>query len=253
MRYRYIAFTMKCAAFLVAALVAGCFYNPKIMRTVSVLDLLPDDPCPRGAVYSYLAGRPCPNETESPIRKSNANAIVPGTNECPLLFATRNWNAAAIEELFAKGAQPSQCKDSPSSFRKAAIMRVCESNPYPLEPVLALLERNSLIDAESANSMLLLSAANVCVPGLRQAIRLGANPNFKSPTGYTALHLLIGTASERVIEATKFLVSSGADPQVADANGETAFMAAERKLGDVGNWPRLRAALLSGPAKSARQ
>lgn len=243
---------MTCFAVIAALLLAGCFYNPKSMRTVSVMDIFPDDPCPRGAIYAYLTGRPCSNKTGSPISSSNANDIVPGTNDCPLLFATRNWNAPAIEELLAKGAQPALCVGSPSSFYKAAIRRVCESNPYPLKPVLELLERQLLIDRSLADSVLLVSARNVCVPGLQQAIRLGANPNVMSPEGYTPLHLVAGTASSRVIEATQLLVSAGADPDISGANGETAFAAAQRKLGDTGNWPRLKAALLSGKAKDGK-
>lgn len=241
---------MSCVAVAALLLFAGCFYNPKGGRTVSVLDVFPDDPCPRGAIYSYLRGRACPNKTGSPITSSNANKIVPGTDECPLLFATRNWNAAAVAELFTKGAQPSLCREYPSSFYTAALSgAACRSNPYAIKPVLELLERKSLIGPSSADPILLLSAAKVCVPGLQQALRLGSNPNVKSTEGFTSLHLLTWIADDQAIEATQLLVSAGADPYISGPNGETAFTAAERKLGNAGNWPRMKAALLSGKGR----
>lgn len=223
---------------------SGCFYNPKSMRTVSILDILPDDPCPRGAMYSYLVDRPCPYGQGSPISSWNANSVVAGTNMCPLLLATKNGNAKAIEELLAKGAKPALCADYPSSFYKSAINRVCESNPYPFEPVLALLEREGLVNSSMANPLLLLSAKNVCIPGIRLALRLGADPNT-TDEGSTALHLVTGIASDRVIDAVQILVAAGANPDLPGPDGESALNSARRRLGDVSNWPRLKAALLS--------
>lgn len=230
---------------LVALIVtSGCFYNPKSMRTVSILDILPNDQCPRGAVYSYLAGRPCHYGQGSPISSWNANSVVEGTNMCPLLWATRNANAEAIEELLTKGAKPALCEGYPSSFYKSAISVACESNPYPFEPVLALLERKGLIDSSMANPLLLLSSKKVCVPGLHLALRLGADPNT-TENGYTPLHLVTGIASDRAIQAVQILVAAGANPDLSGPYGETAAVSAQRRLGDVGNWPRLKAALQS--------
>jgi hypothetical protein len=207
--------------------------------------------CDRDLVRAYLEGRQCPNWSDSPMDAKNVNKILPGTRDCPLIVATRNWNAIAMADLFSKGAQPSLCRDAPLSFVNAAIQRACESNPYPLKPVLELLEHKALIGPSSADHLLLLSAATVCVPGLQQAIRLEANPNVRSSEGYTSLHLVTGIASEQAIEATRLLVLAGADPDIPGASGETAFESAQRRLFDAGNWPRLKVALRSGKSRSS--
>lgn len=246
---RLIRFDCGLALLLLAVfipMISGCFYNPKTMQQVSILDPFPTNACPRGKLHSYIAKYKCEGLTDSPITPASANDIVPYTGVCALRFAIRSGNIPAIDELLRNGAKPSACAGYPNSLRASAITVFCKSNPYPVEEVLTHIEAIGLIEDGPSAEILHLSAQNICIPALRQALRLGANPNSRDAEGRTALHLVLQEATDRVVDAINLLRASGADLNAIDTTtGKTPLETATDRFSKAGYWPRLRSALIS--------
>jgi ankyrin repeat protein len=176
------------------------------------------------------------------VTSENANRRLDSSGGCPLEYAVLHANVAAVKELLDKGAEPRLCSGYPDRFYDALLGSTCMSNDKRAFELLSLFQRAD-IQPTDPQRLLQRSADRRCPSGVRLAVEKGAKVNGRDDTGRTALHYAVADASEVAIATVKALVDLGADPTIADSQGETVIAKAN-KLRAAGNWPLMEAALL---------
>ncbi len=105
--------------------------------------------------------------------------------------------------------------------------------------LLALVRRHGAdLEARDAedNTALIRAADRTQDTILRELLQTGISRNHVNRIGMTALHgaLINGLGGDRLYESVRLLIENGADPNIADANGDTALALAQRRgLADI--------------------
>ncbi|QDP96051.1 hypothetical protein FOE78_09205 [Microlunatus elymi] len=134
-----------------------------------------------------------------------------------LLIATRANRVAIVRALLEAGADP----DAEDSIRDSAFLY---AGAEGLDEILKLtLEHGA--DVKSINryggTALIPAGEHAQLETIRILIDAGVPVNHVNNLGWTALHeaIVLGTGSDRYVEAVRMLLAAGADPSLPDGNG----------------------------------
>ena len=158
----------------------------------------------------------------------------PNFEATPLWYAIA-WgrNAVLAKHLLELGANPRYC------------LWAAAYNDDPVA-VRLLVEHGAPVDATAEDSSPLLFALQWSrFASAAELLKLGADPNFRSPKGVTPLHCLLKKGSDP--KQVRLLIEHGARLDDANAAGKTAAQIIARKRDPA--YRRLAADLAAGPAR----
>lgn len=151
-------------------------------------------------------------------------------NQTILSLAVQKRNAALVNRLLEKGADPNLADDTGFSPLIAAVT----GGPINLEILRSLLDKNAAIDHQGTTrgaTALIYTISNFNTPAetrmeaARLLLERGANINLQEPgNGYTALMyaFLDGRSGQEArIGMIKYLLEKGADKTLKTVEGET--------------------------------
>ena len=152
------------------------------------------------------------------------------------LVARLPASLAALEELLARGA----------AVGGAALLARVLASVVSGPEVSALRRLAGDVLARGGDwcgcapgdlSPLHLAVANGHVNLVSRLLDLGSDPNARDMHGRTALHMALGANHEHGSALLRLLISAGADPEIATANGETPLgLALAHMQGDAARW-----------------
>src|SRR5690606_22698116 len=169
------------------------------------------------------------------------------TGMTPLMLAAKAGDVRTIEFLIWMGASLSAPADSVPSPRELALAAghadaAALLVELPPEATVSIQSHPRAIPAYVARAFT-DAAAQKDYALLTELMETGVGINTRDATGATALHRAVYRAHEDVVT---FLLVLGADPNLADGNGNTPYMSASTWFGLSMDWMRAMLLLAGG-------